>query len=76
MGAGVNRMDLIQVAGKYPPLPGESDILGVEGEHKPKSPRVNYYLWHQQPKLIFTRVFLISSPTLAIPFDHKQTDIG
>ena len=31
MGAGVNRMDLIQVAGKYPPPPGDSEILGVEG---------------------------------------------
>ncbi len=31
MGAGVNRMDLIQVSGKYPPPPGDSDILGVEG---------------------------------------------
>ena len=29
--AGVNRMDLIQVAGKYPPPPGDSEILGVEG---------------------------------------------
>lgn len=28
--AGVNRMDLIQVAGKYPPPPGDSEILGVE----------------------------------------------
>ena len=24
-------MDLIQVAGKYPPPPGDSEILGVEG---------------------------------------------
>ena len=29
--AGVNRLDLLQAAGKYPPPPGESDILGVEG---------------------------------------------
>ncbi|WP_373974782.1 NAD(P)H-quinone oxidoreductase [Chitinibacter sp. SCUT-21] len=28
--AGVNRADLIQVAGKYPPPPGESEILGLE----------------------------------------------
>lgn len=28
--AGVNRLDLLQAAGKYPPPPGESDILGVE----------------------------------------------
>lgn len=27
----MNRMDLIQVAGKYPPPPGDSEILGVEG---------------------------------------------
>ena len=25
-------MDLIQVAGKYPPPHGDSEILGVEGE--------------------------------------------
>ena len=30
--AGVNRLDLIQVCGRYPPPQGESDILGVEGE--------------------------------------------
>ena len=30
--AGVNRLDLIQVSGRYPPPQGESDILGVEGE--------------------------------------------
>ncbi len=35
--AGVNRLDLIQVGGKYPPPEGESDILGVEGT----------YLYHQ-----------------------------
>ena len=29
--AGVNRLDLIQASGKYPPPPGESNILGVEG---------------------------------------------
>lgn len=29
--AGVNRLDLIQAVGKYPPPPGESNILGVEG---------------------------------------------
>lgn len=28
--AGLNRADLLQVAGKYPPPPGESDILGME----------------------------------------------
>ncbi|XP_064392208.1 quinone oxidoreductase PIG3-like [Halichondria panicea] len=28
--AGVNRLDLIQVGGKFPPPQGESDILGVE----------------------------------------------
>ncbi len=27
----MNRLDLIQVGGKYPPPQGESDILGVEG---------------------------------------------
>lgn len=29
--AGVNRLDLIQALGNYPPPPGESNILGVEG---------------------------------------------
>lgn len=28
--AGVNRADLLQAAGKYPPPPGESDVLGLE----------------------------------------------
>lgn len=28
--AGVNRADLVQAAGKYPPPPGESDIIGLE----------------------------------------------
>ncbi|WP_035053195.1 NAD(P)H-quinone oxidoreductase [Andreprevotia chitinilytica] len=28
--AGVNRADLMQAAGKYPPPPGESNILGLE----------------------------------------------
>jgi NADPH:quinone reductase-like Zn-dependent oxidoreductase len=28
--AGVNRLDLLQRAGKYPPPPGDSDTLGVE----------------------------------------------
>lgn len=28
--AGVNRPDLLQVAGRYPPPPGASDILGLE----------------------------------------------
>jgi len=28
--AGVNRADLLQAAGKYPPPPGESEILGLE----------------------------------------------
>ena len=32
--AGVNRLDLLQAAGKYPPPPGESDILGVEGSEQ------------------------------------------
>lgn len=27
----MNRLDLIQAVGKYPPPPGESNILGVEG---------------------------------------------
>ncbi|WP_394172457.1 NAD(P)H-quinone oxidoreductase [Thalassotalea litorea] len=27
---GINRADLLQKAGKYPPPPGESDILGIE----------------------------------------------
>lgn len=29
-GSGVNRADLYQIAGKYPPPPGESEILGME----------------------------------------------
>ena len=29
-GSGVNRADLVQIAGKYPPPPGESQILGME----------------------------------------------
>ena len=33
VAAGVNRLDLIQAAGKYPPPPGESNILGVEGKY-------------------------------------------
>ena len=28
--AGVNRADLLQAAGKYPPPPGASDVLGLE----------------------------------------------
>src|SRR5216683_2558958 len=28
--SGVNRADLSQIAGAYPPPPGESDILGLE----------------------------------------------
>src|ERR1700682_977289 len=28
--AGVNRADLLQAAGKYPPPPGASEILGME----------------------------------------------
>lgn len=28
--AGVNRADLLQAAGKYPPPPGVSDVLGSE----------------------------------------------
>src|SRR5882672_5284752 len=28
--SGVNRADLSQIAGRYPPPPGESDILGLE----------------------------------------------
>ena len=28
--AGVNRLDLSQAVGRYPPPPGESEILGVE----------------------------------------------
>src|SRR6266545_5320228 len=28
--SGVNRADLSQIAGKYPPPPGESEILGLE----------------------------------------------
>ncbi len=28
--AGVNRLDLLQVRGQYPPPPGDSDVLGVE----------------------------------------------
>lgn len=30
IAAGVNRADLLQAAGKYPPPPGASDILGLE----------------------------------------------
>ena len=30
MATSVNRPDLVQRAGKYPPPPGESDILGLE----------------------------------------------
>ena len=29
--AGVNRLDLLQASGRYPPPPGASEILGVEG---------------------------------------------
>ncbi|MCV7241280.1 NAD(P)H-quinone oxidoreductase [Mycobacterium mantenii] len=29
-GAGVNRADLLQAAGKYPPPPGASEIIGME----------------------------------------------
>lgn len=28
--AAINRADLLQIAGKYPPPPGESDVLGLE----------------------------------------------
>src|SRR2546422_455435 len=28
--SGVNRADLLQIAGRYPPPPGESEILGLE----------------------------------------------
>src|SRR3989454_907598 len=28
--SGVNRADLVQIAGRYPPPPGESEILGLE----------------------------------------------
>lgn len=30
VAAGVNRADLVQAAGKYPPSPGESEIIGLE----------------------------------------------
>ena len=30
MATSINRPDLVQRAGKYPPPPGESDILGLE----------------------------------------------
>ncbi|PRC54790.1 NAD(P)H-quinone oxidoreductase, partial [Mycobacterium sp. ITM-2017-0098] len=30
VAAGVNRADLLQAAGKYPPPPGASDIIGLE----------------------------------------------
>ena len=30
VAAGVNRADLLQAAGKYPPPPGASDVLGLE----------------------------------------------
>ena len=36
--AGVNRLDLLQAAGMYPPPPGDSDVLGVEGTVNPVSP--------------------------------------
>jgi putative PIG3 family NAD(P)H quinone oxidoreductase len=29
-GSGINRADLSQIAGRYPPPPGESEILGLE----------------------------------------------
>ena len=29
--AGVNRLDLLQASGRYPPPAGASEILGVEG---------------------------------------------
>ncbi len=30
VGSGINRADLSQIAGRYPPPPGESEILGLE----------------------------------------------
>ncbi|HEY6931291.1 MAG TPA: alcohol dehydrogenase catalytic domain-containing protein, partial [Thermoanaerobaculia bacterium] len=30
VGSGLNRADLSQIAGRYPPPPGESNILGLE----------------------------------------------
>ena len=30
VAAGVNRADLVQAAGKYPPPPGESELIGLE----------------------------------------------
>ena len=30
VAAGVNRADVLQAAGNYPPPPGASDILGME----------------------------------------------
>lgn len=30
VAAGVNRADLVQAAGKYPPPPGESEVIGLE----------------------------------------------
>src|SRR6266704_4556595 len=40
--SGVNRADLSQIAGRYPPPPGEPDILGMEvsGMVEPSGERV------------------------------------
>src|SRR5213593_2328060 len=40
--SGVNRADLSQIAGRYPPPPGEPDILGLEvsGVVEPAGERV------------------------------------
>jgi NADPH:quinone reductase-like Zn-dependent oxidoreductase len=32
VACGVNRLDLLQRIGRYPPPPGDSNILGVEGK--------------------------------------------
>ena len=41
--AGVNRLDLLQAAGRYPPPPGDSQILGVEGKRVQLSEIVRLY---------------------------------
>ena len=53
--AGVNRLDLLQRKGQYPPPPGTSDILGVEGICW--SRLIFQFIDHGQSRLYF---FLVS----------------